>query len=360
MNRRSTKLQEQTMSDRRLHRRDFLYQTLLAGTAALGTRRLKGAETKMPLLGQGKFQYRPVAGWGVLDAKTPVKNCSAMVVDSQGRIFLLTDHLKNNVIIYNKDGELLGKWGKRFPGAHGLQIVKEGDSEVLFITDLNLNRVFKTTLDGETLMEVTYPKSTGKYASAKEFRPAWTLHLPNGDFFVLDGYGKDYIMRYNREGKLLHYFGGPEGGIAHWGPHGGVIDSRGPGEPEMVIAMSDQQTIKRLSLDGKLIKEIPLPGSNPRMIQIVGEHMFVPHLADNWPKDRQSTGYISVLDRDYKIVSNIGGTAPKYIDGKLQPMQQQGGLFRHPHDLVVASDGAIYVPQFASGNTYPVKLVPES
>lgn len=346
------------MSQQRLHRRDFLYQSLLAGTCALGPGRLAAEDRQLPVLGQDAFRYRPVAGWGVLDEQTPVKNCSAMVVDARGRIYLLTDHCANNVIVYDKEGKLLQKWGTRFPGAHGLEIVQEEDREVLFITDLNLHRVFKTTLDGEILLELAYPKSTGKYASEKEYRPAWTLHLPNGDFFVLDGYGKDYIMRYNRAGKLLDYFGGPEGGIAHWGPHGGVIDTRGPGEPELVIAMSDQQTIKRLTLEGKLIEEIPLPGSNPRMIQIVGEHMFVPHLADNWPKDRESKGYISVLDRDYKIVSNIGGTAPRYVDGKLQPMSQQGGFFRHPHDLVVAADGAIYVPQFASGNTYPVKLVP--
>ncbi|MFI4849670.1 MAG: 6-bladed beta-propeller [Gimesia chilikensis] len=347
------------MSYHRLHRRDFLHQSLLAGACALGTGRLAAEERQLPVLGQGKFRYRPVAGWGVLDERTPVKNCSAMVVDARGRIYLLTDHCANNVIVYDKDGKLLQKWGTRFPGAHGLEIVQEEGREVLFITDLNLHRVFKTTLDGEILMELAYPKSTGKYANEKEYRPAWTLHLPNGDFFVLDGYGKDYILRYNRAGKLLDYFGGPEGGIAHWGPHGGVIDTRGPGAPELVIAMSDQQTIKRLTLEGKLLEEISLPGSNPRMIQIVGEHMFVPHLADNWPKDRESKGYISVLDRDYKIVSNIGGTAPRYVNGKLQPMSQQGGFFRHPHDLVVAVDGAIYVPQFASGNTYPVKLVPE-
>jgi peptidylamidoglycolate lyase len=343
------------MSDQNLRRRDFIYQTLLSGSAAIWVDGLCSADDRIPTLGQGEFKYRPVAGWGVLDAKTPVKNCSAMVTDSQGRIFLLTDHTANNVVIYDKDGRLVGKWGNRFTGAHGLQIVQEENREVLFITDLNLNRVFKTTLDGEILMELAYPKSTGKYSSEKEFRPSWTLHLPNGEFFVLDGYGKDYIMRYDREGKLLTWFGG----IAHWGPHGGVIDSRGPGEPEMVIAMSDQQSIKRLSLDGKLIQEISLPGSNPRMIQIVGDHLFVPHLADNWPADRESRGYISVLNRDYRIVSNIGGSSPVYIDGKLQPMQQQGGFFRHPHDLVVAKDGSIYVPQFASGNTYPVKLAPQ-
>jgi peptidylamidoglycolate lyase len=346
------------MFDRNSNRRDFLSQAgLLAGAIAMGGT-VAAEDKEVPPLGQGDFKYRSVAGWGVLDDKTPVKNCSAMVTDSQGRIFLLTDHLSNNVIVYDKDGKLLNKWGDRFPAAHGLQIVQEQDREVLFITDTSINRVFKTTLDGEVLMELTYPKSTGKYANEKEYRPSWTLHLANGDFFVLDGYGKDYIFRYDRQGKLLNYFGGPEGGIAHWGPHGGVIDARGPGEPEMIIAMSDQQSIKRLTLDGKLIEEMKFPGSNPRMIQIVGQHMFVPHLADNWPKDRQSRGYISVLDRDYRIVSNIGATAPVYVDNKLQTMQQQGGLFRHPHDLVVASDGAIYVPQFASDNTYPVKLAP--
>lgn len=347
---------------RKLNRRSFVVQAgLVAGALAWEGDRRTARAADPPLLGQGNFKYRPVAGWGVLDAKTPVKNCSAMVTDSKGRLFLLTDHTANNIIVYDKDGRLIGKWGDRFAGAHGLEIVNEGKREVLFITDLSLHRVFKTTLDGEVLMELAYPKSTGKYANENEYRPSWTLHLPSGgDFFVLDGYGKDYILRYNREGKLLHCFGGPEGGIAHWGPHGGVVDSRGPGEPELIIAMSDQQSIKRLSLEGKLLKETKLPGSNPRMIQIVGEHLFVPHLADNWPKDRQSRGYLSVLDRNDRIVSNIGADPPVYLDGKLQPMRERGGWFRHPHDLVVADDGAIYVPQFASGETYPVKLLPEA
>jgi peptidylamidoglycolate lyase len=340
-----------------IERRAFLCAAgAITASAALGAKTCFANEGNVPTLGQGNFKYRSVPGWGVLDTQTPVKNCSAMVIDSEDRIYLLTDHTANNMIVYDKDGRLIGKWGNRFPGAHGLEIVREGNREVLFITDLNLSRVFKTTLDGEILMELTYPKSTGKYAAEKEYRPSWTLHLPSGDFFVLDGYGKDYIFRYNRDGKLLHYFGGPEGGIDHWGPHGGVIDSRGPGEPEMIIAMSDQQSIKRLSLDGKLIDEVQLPGSNPRMIQVVGEHLFVPHLADNWPQDRESRGYVSVLDRNYRIISNIGATAPQYTNGNLQPIDENCGLFQHPHDLVVASDGAIYVPQFASGNTYPIKL----
>jgi len=51
----------------------------------------------------------------------------------------------------------------------------------------------------------------------------------------------------------------------------------------------------------------------------------VAHLADNWPEDRASRGFVSVLDAGLRVISNIAGTAPLYDDaGKLQPMKHQG------------------------------------
>jgi peptidylamidoglycolate lyase len=43
-------------------------------------------------------------------------------------------------------------------------------------------------------------------------------------------------------------------------------------------------------------------------------------------------------------------------DGKLQPMKHTEEVFRHPHDLCIDQDGSLYVAQFASGNTWPLKL----
>ena len=42
-------------------------------------------------------------------------------------------------------------------------------------------------------------------------------------------------------GRFAGIFGGQEGGITHWGPHGGMADSREAGKPSLLIAMSDQQ-----------------------------------------------------------------------------------------------------------------------
>lgn len=309
------------------------------------------------VLGQGEFRYRVVPGWGVLGEQTPVKNCHGLVRDREGHIILLTTHTANNVIIYDQQGRLVNKWGTQFPGAHGLSIVSEGAREVLYITCLQSHRVVKATLDGEILQEWRWPQESGKYEKEAQFKPSWTLHLADGSFFVLDGYGRDYITRYDPTGRLVKTFGGPEGGIVHWGPHGGMADLRRPDAPSLLIAMSDQQYLLRLSLDGAKLEQIEMPGGNPRQIRLHQKHFFVAHLADNWPQDRNSRGFVSVLDGDLRVISNIAGTPPEYgDDGKLRPMRHAEEIFIHPHDLIVAEDDSLYVAQFASGDTYPLKL----
>ncbi|MHA3774980.1 6-bladed beta-propeller [Verrucomicrobiota bacterium sgz303538] len=333
-------------------RRNFIKSASAAAACSFAS--VRAAE---PSLGQGDFRYRVVPGWGVLGADTPVNNCHGIVKDREGHIVLLTDDTKNNVIIYDKRGALVHKWGNAFPGAHGLSIVQEGAREVLFITDLNTHRVAKATLDGEILNEWRWPEATGKYAKEEDYKPSWTLHLPSGEFFVLDGYGRDYITYFGADGRFMKIFGGAEGGITHWGPHGGMVDLRDPQHPTLLIAMSDQQYLLRLSTEGKDLGRTPLPGGNPRQIRQHKGHFFVAHLADNWPKDRNSRGFLSVLDADLRVVANIAGTPPVYDDaGRLQPMRHQEEVFLHPHDLIVDEEDSIYVAQFASGRTYPIKL----
>ena len=137
-----------------------------------------------------------------------------------------------------------------------------------------------------------------------------------------------------------------------------MADLRDAGRrPSLLIAMSDQQHLLRLSLDGEKLEQVDLPGGNPRQIRLHKGRFYVAHLADNWPKDRNSRGFVSVLDGDLRVLSNIGGTAPEYgADGKLRAMRHQEDVFMHPHDLIVDSEDSIYVAQFASGETYPVKL----
>ncbi len=116
------------------------------------------------IIGHGKFRYRVHQEWGNLDpAKTPVKNCHEMVMDSKGRLIMITDETRNNIIIYDKSGKLLQTWGTGFPGGHGLSLTKEGGEDFLFICDTNLSTVTKTTVEGKTILELDHPKKLGIY-----------------------------------------------------------------------------------------------------------------------------------------------------------------------------------------------------
>ena len=309
------------------------------------------------VLGQGDFRYRVVPDWGNLGESTPVNDGHGLAVDREGHVLLFTNEVRNNVVVYDRRGRLVHKWGTQFPGAHGMSLVTEGGREVLYLTDLNRHRVFKATPSGEILAEWGWPETSGKYPKEDEYRPSWTLHAPDGTFYVLDGYGRDHILEYGPDGTLRKVFGGAEGGIVHWGPHGGMFDAGGVADGSLLIAMSDQQHLLRLDRTGRKLGQVDLPGGNPRQIRRHGDHFAVAHLGDNWPKDRDCRGFVSILDRDLRVVSNVGGTAPVYgDDGRLRPMAHAGEVFRHPHDVVEDAEGSLYVAQFASGRTYPVKL----
>ena len=145
------------MPDTKTSRRDFIKRSsLLAGGAFIPTIFHVGkSKPKLDdtLLGHGDFQYRVHTEWGNLNPEnTPVKNCHEMVMDSNGRLIMITDETQNNIIIYDKSGTLLDSWGDQFPGGHGLTLFNEGGEDVLFITDFSLEKVFKTTTDGQILM----------------------------------------------------------------------------------------------------------------------------------------------------------------------------------------------------------------
>jgi len=96
-----------------MKRRAFLHNTGLAAAGMFcAPAILKAHKMDDVVLGQGKKQYRINKAWSQVDfAKNPVKDCHEMVQDNKGRIILLTNEVKNNIIIYDKKGRLIETWG---------------------------------------------------------------------------------------------------------------------------------------------------------------------------------------------------------------------------------------------------------
>ncbi len=318
------------------------------------------AMKKETILGHGSYRYRVIEGWGVLDAgKNPVNDCHEMVEDAKGRLFMLTNETKNNILVYDKSGKLLESWGTTYPGAHGLTLSNEGGEEFLFITDTARHQVIKTDLKGKEVMKLDYPRENGKYDFPNQFVPTETAINPaNGDIYVVDGYGKNHVMQYNAKGELIRTFGGAGSSDETFNCcHGIVVDTRNKSNPTLLITDRGNMQYKRFTLDGKYLKTIPMPGSFVCRPVLHGDNVYAA-VYRSTTQEYPNSGYITILDANDKVVSTPGGTAPEYVGGKLQEQRKDRSFmgFMHPHDVCVDRDGNIYVPQWASKKTYPVKL----
>lgn len=338
--------------------------TLAAAVGSLSPtilfRRSARATAEPAILGHNNFRYRVVPGWGVLDAgKNPVNDCHEMVQDAKGRIILLTNETKNNVLIYDKSGKLLDTWGHEFPGGHGLTIGGEGNDQYLLICDTDRHQVIKTDLKGRELMKLEYPKETGQYAYPAQYKPTETAVNPtNGDIYVVDGYGLNYVMQYDKTGKLVRFWGGKGDGDATFDCcHGIVVDRRRVDAPTLIITDRRRNALKRFTLDGKYVSTIALPGSYICRPVIHGDNLYgavFRSTSDAYP----DSGYVQILDKNDRVVSTPGGSEPIYQNGKLneQRKDRSQATFLHPHDVLVDEDESIYVAQWASKKTYPIKL----
>ena len=117
-------------------------------------------------------------------------------------------------------------------------------------------------------------------------------------------------------------------------------------------------SFKYFSLVGEYQETVFLPGAHVCRPVIDGENVYA---GVCWSRLRYlnqtpNSGFVTILDRRNRVVSNPGGTPPRYEDGEAQLMVQAQPIFKHCHDVCVDRDANLYVCQWNANRTYPVKL----
>ena len=300
------------------------------------------------------FRYRLDTKWSQADpAKYPVNDCHEMVQVTDGRLFLLTNHAQNNVLVYETSGKLVDAWTLNLKGAHGLTY----HADHLYLTDTGTGRVLKTTLAGRIELELPKPVDVGDYS------PTETAIGPTGDIYVADGYGSQYIFRYDKTGQFLSKFGGRslqpinKGKFAQ--AHGVALDTRGP-EPLIVCTERIRNEFHWFTLTGEHVRTVYLPGAFVSRPVISGQYLYSGVCFGMFAEDYrmwQGRGFVLILDQTDRVVAAPGAEPPVYKDGRLQLLlQAQPALFKNVHDVCVDREQNLYVCQWNSGKVYPYKL----
>lgn len=337
--------QSRTLSSSGLHRRNFL-RDLSAGVAALALTRLpaqaKETDGQPMILGAGKHRYEWVRGWGKLPEGMQYGSThGAVQVDSQGRIYVNTD-TENAIIVFDAKGNLIKAMGKEWSGGtHGMQIRKEGKEEFIYLTNLARSEFAKIKLDGETVWSKGYPQQSNVYSKKEEFKPTGIAFAPNGDFYVTDGYGQNYIHHYNSSGEYVNSWGGKGTADGKFStPHAIIIDTRSK-TPTVLVTDRANHRLQWFDLGGKHLKTLPGDGDLlrlPATLHIRGTDLAVGDLA----------GRVTILDQEHRLITHLGDNIDpkKRATNKVPRDEWLDGQFIAPHGVCWDSEGNLYVEEW--------------
>lgn len=315
------------------------------------------------IIGAGAHRYEVLHDWAKLPDKYSWQTTHNVAVDAEGLLYVIHEGRENlkdhpSIFVFDAKGRFVRAFGAQFQGGgHGLEVITEGNQQFLYVTGYQqLKNFAKLTLQGEVVWEKRAPMDSGLYPKGEDtapkkrwgrdaFMPTNYAFLPDGGFFLADGYGSYRVHRYDKTGKWLSMFGaaGKKDGEFNT-PHGIALDNRPGRTPSVVVCDRANARLQWFSLDGKHLKTLGgfiLPAN----IDIHGDVMLVPDLSAR----------VTLLDRDNNVIAHLGED-PEWRKSVLQDgmklrRDEKGtgwvsGKFLHPHDACFDAAGNIFVAEW--------------
>ncbi len=165
----------------------------------------------------------------------------------------------------------------------------------------------------------------------------------NGDMWVTDGYGKNYIHRFDKAGRYLGSINGEEGQAGAFKcPHGIDFDYR-RGEPELYIADRGNRRVQVYDAEGKFKRAFGQDIlTSPCGFASFGQYLLIPELRAR----------LAVLDENDRLVGYLGSNEP-VCDMAGWPNHKkeliQPGKFNSPHGMAADGKGNLYIVEWIVG-----------
>ena len=247
----------------------------------------------------------------------------------------------HSVFVVNRDGKMIDYWPhleKMFAadpcgrGAHKIKMSPYDPEKHVWIIDDQLHVIWKFTYDGKLVMTLGTTGKRGRDGGRLFDRPTDIDWLPDGTFFISDGYGGTRVAKFDKDGKFIKDWGGPP------------KDPKNPGPNEFNTVHSIQ-----ISKDRRLF----VVDRGHRRFQVFDENG---KFLDMFNTGVRSSPYAHLITVDQALWVVDGGTmrvlkydlGGTYHYGWGGPGGHVGGL-NGPHSMTVDQEGNFYTAEVFGG-----------
>jgi hypothetical protein len=244
--------------------------------------------------------------------------------------------------VYSADGHYLRNVPDAPPDLHGFIIARGPDRKpYIFGVSRLAQQIVKIGLDGRKVLAIPATSVPAQYQNHDDGKPATNLTgiavAPNGDIYVTDGYGLDYIHRFDKTGKYIASFGGKGEPWNFNTCHKIAIDPRFT--PVRLLCTDRRNNrLVHMDLDGHVLGVFAENLRLPSALAVRGNELAVAELS----------GRVTVLGKKGEVLATIGqnDNAAEISTNKAPPESWRDGLFYAPHGITYDAKGNLLVTEF--------------
>jgi len=267
----------------------------------------------------------------------PLGPChGGVVLDRAGNIYVTTD-TERGIVVFSPKGRFLRAFGPT--RIHGLEVRKEKGVEYIYGARPTDHEVVKLRLDGEQVWAIHFPPEAGIFKDADGFKPCAVTVAPDGSIFVADGYGSNFVLKFDKDRKFVKAFGGPGQEEGKFNTcHGIGLDTR-QRRPLLLVCNRNSNRVEHWDLDGNFVRVIQKDLRMPAAVHIRGNYAVFPELQ----------GRVTVLDKAGKIVAQVGDNPneKQRANFGLPQDQWKDGICNSPHGASIDKDGSLIVTEWS-------------
>lgn len=301
---------------------------LLAGACATNTSSLNPMSS-----------YQVVRGWPQLPEGRILGQATGVDVDSHGNVFVFhragrewsetpptTKIAENTIEVFDgRSGRHLHSFGaNQFLMPHGLTIDHQDN---IWVTDVFLHQVQKFSPSGKMLLTIGEAGVSG--SDRNHFNlPTDVAVLPDGSFYVSDGYKNTRVVKFTSIGRYDFEWGRPGTGPGEFDlPHAIDVDAKG----HLYVADRSNARVQIFDAQGRFLQQWTSDSlGRPYSVAVRGDRAIVVDGGDQ-PQQGLDRSGAAELALNGRILSRFGRFG------------NYDGQFRLAHDVAVGRDGAVFI-----------------